>query len=961
MLQDGCYWRPAAVTSANTQPLPSDRPDSSLAPDDLDLISSDGQPSLLPSPDSTHSIQNSHDQPVSGSSQAEEGGSPTQASEPAAPSAGTVTSSVGEEGTPVHEISSCDSPKPDRGGVEDREEEAATDDSVVEQQDEQEVTSVWEVNDSSSECFQAQCEPGEASCSQSATSPPSASPCSQADEQQDAPPAEGTGPADVTACSSGLSRHRTNIEDNNKMAEGDCPSSCPPAERAEAGTPGTQVLKGMRRRWQQASLARTGEPSGRGEPSETDASQHTSTEMGKGTLQTAATKHSAVKSKAVKPLAVLQCIAESIENTPEHGTEVASQQGMLCGHTGLVSLAETPVPMGIKEDPHSPDEEPRQEDADKQVSPIEIALGEEGDHAGLAEADLTVQSEQRAMQELYRFQKHSMLHVQTKDGKTASVQTQPTVTTAVHAAQDAQEVQAAELGQPVAPPVALYANLPTEWPPARISVYARRIGVLLRVTLNRRLAELSFRGVEFLHLPREVIKHIREDFDAICGAMAAQLAALFAFLQPSEEKPQKTDQAELALYADPTYWLYGLLSFCAKSCEAKTAEAGGEPDFRTIKERKQDSSAPALEPTRNSLALMQTVVMSFARGLYLGKPELPIDHVHVYFPVQIAHKVIAQCEALKLKEGPLAADERYRHNVDNAANNPYVIVGVFEGRCSREQYPSIPTIPILAMAYEEGMLDASLGQIVSFASFYQTSFRVEVPLWRKLKDGIAAPALDDQTAPRRSPARETPVDKGPSPRSSGNATKSPGARTDRAEENTDEETTEEESYVPATGQGCFSFEMSLLQRAAQTFAKRSVADHYMQVARWLHTGLATATSRKSWHLLSKHRAYTITPLALLRVQFKIGYLSTEKSDRKKPYAATDAQGQTERDWEWHVNQVMPAGYLARTHRFHIQREAGTEIDYFRLIDRTVELPNIEGTLREAAVHTKPQTSASSSQ
>ena len=91
---------------------------------------------------------------------------------------------------------------------------------------------------------------------------------------------------------------------------------------------------------------------------------------------------------------------------------------------------------------------------------------------------------------------------------------------------------------------------------------------------------------------------------------------------------------------------------------------------------------------------MQTVVMSFARGLYLDKPELPIDHVHVYFPVQIVHKVIAQCEALKLQEGSLAAAERYRHNVDNAANNPYVIVGVFEGRCSREQYPPIPKTPI---------------------------------------------------------------------------------------------------------------------------------------------------------------------------------------------------------------------------------------------------------------------------
>ena len=127
-------------------------------------------------------------------------------------------------------------------------------------------------------------------------------------------PPEGTGaarvmtePADITACPSGLSRHRTNIQDNNKMAEGDCPSSCPPAEQAETGAPGAHALKGMRRRWQQASLARTGEPSDSGEPRETDMSQQqlererpaTSTETGRGTLKAAATKHSAVKSKAV--------------------------------------------------------------------------------------------------------------------------------------------------------------------------------------------------------------------------------------------------------------------------------------------------------------------------------------------------------------------------------------------------------------------------------------------------------------------------------------------------------------------------------------------------------------------------------------------------------------------------------------------------------------------------------------
>ena len=61
---------------------------------------------------------------------------------------------------------------------------------------------------------------------------------------------------------------------------------------------------------------------------------------------------------------------------------------------------------------------------------------------------------------------------------------------------------------------------------------------------------------------------------------------------------------------------------------------------------------------------MQTVVMSFARGLYLG-PELPFDHVHI--PAQIVHKVTAQCEVLKLGEVWLDARKRYKHNVDNAA------------------------------------------------------------------------------------------------------------------------------------------------------------------------------------------------------------------------------------------------------------------------------------------------------
>ena len=101
------------------------------------------------------------------------------------------------------------------------------------------------------------------------------------------------------------------------------------------------------------------------------------------------------------------------------------------------------------------------------------------------------------MQELYRFQKHSTLAAQMQGVKESTMQTTP-------AASQATE----QVLPPLAPPVTVYANLPIEWPLARISVYMRHVSVLLRVTLNRRLAELSFRGVDFQHLPKLLTDNI---------------------------------------------------------------------------------------------------------------------------------------------------------------------------------------------------------------------------------------------------------------------------------------------------------------------------------------------------------------------------------------------------------------------------------------------------------------------
>ena len=228
---------------------------------------------------------------------------------------------------------------------------------------------------------------------------------------------------------------------------------------------------------------------------------------------------------------------------------------------------------------------------------------------------------------------------------------------------------------PAAPPVSLYANLPQEWPLARLSVQLRHIGVLLRVTLYRRVAELSFRGVDFRQLPREVMKNICHDFDNICGEMARRPASLFAFLKPASNATKHADPMGLSLYADPAYWLYGLLSFCAKACESKTAEANGTPVLGARDER----GTPALEATGRTLSLMQTVVMSFGRNQSLGKPDLPIHHLRVYFPVQLVHKLVERMDSLRFTDVTPEDGKKHRHNSESKANSPYIVVGTYEG------------------------------------------------------------------------------------------------------------------------------------------------------------------------------------------------------------------------------------------------------------------------------------------
>ena len=241
---------------------------------------------------------------------------------------------------------------------------------------------------------------------------------------------------------------------------------------------------------------------------------------------------------------------------------------------------------------------------------------------------------------------------------------------------------------------------------------------------------------------------------------------------------------------------------------------------------------------------MQTVVMSFGRNQCLGKPDLPIYHVHVYFPVQLVHKLIERMETLNLQNVTPEEGKRYKHNSENEANNPYIIVGSYEGLCVSNDYPEVPQTPKLANAYEQGILDGSFGQMVSFQSSYKSAFRLEVPMWHKVNEGVASAKGDSDVTAKTGMAEPVPAMGAQTPAPMGNRQEETEAATDPGSEEGD---AEDETYLVPIGQGCFSFQQGLLLRAKETYSKRSIGNKYELISKWLLTGLAVVITRTNWN------------------------------------------------------------------------------------------------------------------
>ena len=157
------------------------------------------------------------------------------------------------------------------------------------------------------------------------------------------------------------------------------------------------------------------------------------------------------------------------------------------------------------------------------------------EQGGTAATNLQLESEQTAMQVLHGYQ------------------------VAAHAAADT-----ARKGD--LPSLQLYSDLPREWPMARLCISNKQVNRFVRTILWRRVAERALRGTYFGDVPAEVNPPYIADILHISEAFAAPLANLFAFVKQGHQPCSFIPQKQLALYANPLFWQYGLLAFVSGCC-----------------------------------------------------------------------------------------------------------------------------------------------------------------------------------------------------------------------------------------------------------------------------------------------------------------------------------------------------------------------------------------------------------
>ena len=563
---------------------------------------------------------------------------------------------------------------------------------------------------------------------------------------------------------------------------------------------------------------------------------------------------------------------QPLDSVPEHEQPPATLDDLA---SRSAPRQETPVCRNPETPPNCPGSAQERPQA---MTEIDIASDQEqAERGGTAATDLQLESEQRAMQILYDYQK---------------------------AAGTAREAH----GQKVPlPSIQIYSDLPREWPMARLAVSSKQINRLVRTFLWRRVTEQALHGSSFIDIPDQINQAYIGDLLLISEAFAAPLSNLFAFVKNGHPACPFIAQKQLALYASPRFWQYGLLAFIARCCsfdnqhrdQGTGAAQTGEGKSQTTKEKDVDA-----------LTFMRTVIMSFVRGMEYGEQTLPTNDLFVYLPVQILPDLVTAMEQQGFKPAEVKGGSGYRPKEEGAEDNPLIVVGVHTKDIVYDRYPRMPTTSWAERAYSSGALDPSLGQAFAFPSLLQLRMRIEVPGWRDL-------------ATARNPTADLPAEEDSASEDTGSAERSPRlalpvpvgmaeTQADEADEATEDEAMNAEpSYAFAKGYGRFGIGYTRLATALGNFEQGDIGAESAVVAQWLTSGLRIAMSRTGWNLISTRFSLTKVPCSVLSEYYRKGYPFTPKmADR--PYNQYGTIHYSEDKWD------QLCGWLTGNPTFRLQ-------------------------------------------
>ena len=174
-------------------------------------------------------------------------------------------------------------------------------------------------------------------------------------------------------------------------------------------------------------------------------------------------------------------------------------------------------------------------------------------------------------------------------------------------------------------------------------------------------------------------------------AFAASLSNLFAFVKNGHPACPFITQKQLALYASPRFWQYGLLAFIARCCSFDNQHRD-QGAGQTVEGKSQTTK----EKDVDALIFMRTVIMFFVREMEHGEQMLSTNDFFVCPPVQILPDLVTAMEQQGFKP------PSYRPKEEGAEDNPLIATTSWAER-----------------ACSSGALDPSLGQAFSFPSLLQ--------------------------------------------------------------------------------------------------------------------------------------------------------------------------------------------------------------------------------------------------